>query len=47
MNRSMFCELRRCGEYRGVWRIYDREREALSVRFWFDRDVAVRALHKR
>jgi len=41
---ALFYELRRCGEYRGVWRVYDRERDALSIRFWFDREVAQRYL---
>jgi len=41
---ALFYELRRCGEYQGVWRVYDRERDALSIRFWFDREVAQRYL---
>lgn len=42
----MFYELRRVGEYRGVWRIYDREREALSLRLWFDEESARRSLNR-
>lgn len=46
-SRTLFCELRRVGAFRGVWRVYDRELEAYSLRFWFNRATAERALQKR
>jgi hypothetical protein len=46
--RSLFdVELRRVGKYRCVWRLYDARRDAYSVRFWFDREVAQRAFLNR
>jgi hypothetical protein len=46
--KSLFeVELQRVGEYRGVWRLYDARRDAYSVRLWFDREVAQRALLNR
>jgi len=38
---------KRIGAYRGVWRLVDRQRHAVSVDLWFDRRRAERAAQRR
>jgi len=39
-------EARRIGAHKGVWRLVDRRRGAVSVEFWFDRRCAERAAQR-